>query len=294
MAKCVAYAGEIYSSAAKKILEDFERSGALELVGITADKREFAQGYDLPFVDRSSLEPENTDAVIVLSQDRERERGMEKSLMEAGIPYERIVPVSVMKVDGFDFGLYRKLRAHTPTIFTQNCMGGLIYRYLELPFMSPFISAGFPDKEDYLRFLSDPERYLNAELSFGGFHNAISLGNTPPTAVCEDTLLLFAHYPTYEEGVKKWNERKTRIDWNNLVVIFNSDNVDIVRRFTALPYKRKVCFTGAKITGPSIVASKTLRGSCMEGSFLRNAVNDLLFMNNSDFNMFRFLAGEDC
>ena len=113
-------------------------------------------------------------------------------------------------------------------------------------------------------------------------------------AVCEDIRIIIAHYPTFEEGEKKWNERKTRIDWDNLVVIFYSDNVDIVRRFAALPYKRKVCFTGAKIEGPSIVATQSLKATELDGAFLRNAVNRLFSTYNPDFNMFRFLAGEDC
>ena len=291
MVKCVAYAGDIYSSAAKQILEEFERSGAMELVGITADKRESARGYDLPFVDPSSIEPENTDAIIVLSQDRRRERRMEQSLMDAGVPYDRIVPVSVMKLAGFDFGLYRRLRLHTPTIFSLNCMGGLIYHYLELKFMSPIIKLRFTE-EDYMRFLSDPMRYLNADLSFRGFDTVSYLEETYPVAACEDIRISFVHYPTFEEGVKKWNQRKARIDWDNLIVFNHSDNADIVKRFAALPYQRKACFTGAGIEGPHIVAKQTVRMPDLDGAFLRNAVNNFFFTNNSGFNMFRFLADE--
>ena len=291
MVKCIAYAGEFYSAAARKTIERYESSGAIELTGIIADKPEAAQGYDVPIVDKSEIDMESHDAVILLVQDRKRMRGMEQNLMDAGIPFERIVPVSVMNLVGFDFGLYQKLRLHTPTIFAMDCMGGLIYHYLELRFMSPMIRLGF-HAPDYLRFLRDPRRYFSADLSFAGYDSKSYPGLHAPVAACEDISILFAHYSSFEEGEKKWNQRKKRVDYNNIVVLNNNDNEDMVRQFAALPYDRKVCFTGAKIEGPGIVHKQSLKMLNLNGALLRNAVNNLLFTDNAEFNMFRFLAGE--
>ena len=291
MVKCMLYAGELYSSAAKNTVERYEQSGEIEIAGITADKREAAKGYDVPFVDKSQLAQEKADAVIILSQDWKRERVLEQKLMETGVSYESIVPVSVMNLAGFDFVLYRKLRLHTPTIFSLNCMAGLIYHYMGLKFMSPIVKLRFTEP-DYLRFLSDPGRYLSADLYFGGIESVAYLGETYPVAVCEDIRISLVHYPSFEEGVKKWNLRKQRIDWNNLVVLYHSDTVEMVRRFAALPYERKACFTGTRVEDPCVVPKQNVKMSELNGAFFRNAVNNFFFTNNADFNMFSFLAGE--
>ena len=292
MVGCAAYAGDVYSSAAKKIVERYENAGTIELLGIIADKPEAAQCYDAPIVDKSKMDPDSLDAVILLAQDRRRVRRMDQSLMDAGFPYERIVPVSVMNLAGFDFGIYRELRLHTPTIFAMDCMGGLIYHYLDLKFMSPMIKLGFRD-QDYLRLLQDPKRYFSADLSFAGYDSKTYPGLCTIVAACEDIRIFFGHYSSFEEGEKKWNQRKKRVDWDNLVVLNNNDNEDMVRQFAALHYERKACFTRAKIEGPGIVQKQTAEMLNLKGAFLKNAVSNLLFTDNAEFNMFRFLAGEE-
>ena len=292
MVGCAAYAGDVYSSAAKKIVERYESAGTIELLGIIADKPEAAQGYDAPIVDKSKIEPDSLEAVIILAQDRRRVRRMEQSLIGDGFPYERIVPVSVMNLAGFDFGLYRKLRLHTPTIFSMNCMGGLIYHYLDLKFMSPMIKLGIQDL-DYLRLLQDPKRYFSADLSFVRYDSKTYPGLCCAVAACEDISIFFGHYSSYEEEEKKWNQRKKRIDWDNLVVLNNNDNEDMVRQFAVLPYERKACFTRAKVEGPGIVQKQTAGMLNLKGAFLQNAISSLLFTDNAEFNMFRFLAGEE-
>ena len=292
MVKCIAYAGELYSAAARRTIERYESAGELSLTGIIADKLEAAQGYDAPIVDKSQIDPESPDAIIILAQDRRRVRRMEQSLIDAGFPGEKIVPVSVMNLAGFDFGLYRKLKLHTPTIFSLNCMAGLLYYYMGLKFMSPIVNIRFNER-DYLRFLTDPKRYLSTELTYLGIETVSYLGETYPVAGCGDIRIALVHYPTFEEGAKKWNIRKERVDWNNLVVLNHSDHEDIVRQFAALPYERKACFTGVKIEDPCIVPKQSVKMSDLNGAFLRNTINSFFFTNNAGFNMFQFLAGAD-
>ena len=54
------------------------------------------------------------------------------------------------------------------------------------------------------------------------------------------------HYPNFDEAVSKWNERKTRINWYNLFVTAFTEKQDILERFDALPYGKKVCFVPFK------------------------------------------------
>lgn len=58
-----------------------------------------------------------------------------------------------------------------------------------------------------------------------------------------DIEIRFNHYKTFEEAVEKWEERKRRINWDNLYVMaIDGDNCseESLQRFDALPYKHKV------------------------------------------------------
>ncbi len=48
----------------------------------------------------------------------------------------------------------------TPTIISNNCIGGIIYHDLGLEFMSPTINLFFKN-EDFFTFLNDIEYYIN-------------------------------------------------------------------------------------------------------------------------------------
>lgn len=61
-----------------------------------------------------------------------------------------------------------------------------------------------------------------------------------------DIEIRFNHYETLEEGIEKWEERKKRIDWNNLFIMgIDGDDCtyESLKRFDALPFKNKVIFT---------------------------------------------------
>ena len=67
-----------------------------------------------------------------------------------------------------------------------------------------------------------------------------------PAGRLGDITVHFVHYKTFEEGVQKWEERKRRINWDNLfLVATEKDNCsyETIRRFDQLPYEHKVIFT---------------------------------------------------
>lgn len=67
-----------------------------------------------------------------------------------------------------------------------------------------------------------------------------------PCGTIGDVEIRFNHYITFDEAVAKWNERKQRIDWNNLFIIgIDGDDCTYksLRRFDALPFSNKVIFT---------------------------------------------------
>lgn len=54
--------------------------------------------------------------------------------------------------------------------------------------------------------------------------------------------IYFRHYGSFDEAISKWNERKQRIDMNNLYIIMQTDKADddVIRGFESFPYPNKL------------------------------------------------------
>ena len=148
-------------------------------------------------------------------------------------------------IQRIEWRLYKELRRlqlknRQPTIIASNCIGTFIYYDMKLRFNSPTINLSF-DMNDYLRFLENLHWYLEQPL--------VSYEDDRfdyPCGMVGDVEIRFNHYKTFEEAAAKWNERKQRVDWDNLFIIgIDGDGCtyDSLRRFDALPYKNKVIFT---------------------------------------------------
>ena len=53
------------------------------------------------------------------------------------------------------------------------------------------------------------------------------------------------HYKSFADGKMKWEERKQRINRDNIFIVFHLPNpsTSILKRFDTLPYEHKVCYT---------------------------------------------------
>lgn len=134
----------------------------------------------------------------------------------------------------------KELSNRNPSIFSNDCTAGVLLHDLSCQFRSPTVNMYFPPK-DYLRFLEQPEKYLNGKIlpvESGGYGY--------PIGRIDDVVIHLVHYNTIEEAQTKWDVRSKRIDWDNLFVIMNDRNgceyADL-ERFERLPYKRKLLLT---------------------------------------------------
>lgn len=87
-----------------------------------------------------------------------------------------------------------------------------------------------------------------------------------PCGMVGDVEIRFNHYKTFDEAKAKWEERKQRIDWNNLFIIgIDGDNCtyESICRFDALPFRNKVIFTHKPY--PEIASAHYLPGFEDEG-----------------------------
>lgn len=184
----------------------------------------------------------------------------------------------------------RRLKNTTPTIIASNCNGEFLYYDMKLKFLSPTINLSF-DMNDYVKMLENLRWYMEQPvLPYNDERFDF------PTGKIGDIEIRFNHYNTFDEAVKKWEERKKRINWDNLFILgIDGDNCtyDSIQRFDQLPYENKVIFT--HLPYPEFKSSYYISGFEKE-----NGVGVLLYFKKTffirryldDFDYISFLNGD--
>ena len=142
------------------------------------------------------------------------------------------------------------------TIISNNCTGGAVLHELGMEFKTPTINLQILP-EQYPRFCEHLEHYMNEELK--EIHpnelnhwNVIWMnkmfGGVPdmPFGIIDDVIVCFQHYPTFEEARAKWNERKTKIDYDHIGYIFHARGEEYraeAEAFTKLNLPNKLILT---------------------------------------------------
>lgn len=137
----------------------------------------------------------------------------------------------------------RRLKNKDITLITNNCIGGIIYHDMHLQFLSPTINLYF-DNEEFIRFCTYLDEYLSLAVE-----ECTSVQKSFPVGVLHgthgDVHIYFMHYESFEQAVAKWNERKERINYDNLYIIMEAQRCtsDILAKFNDIPYANKVILT---------------------------------------------------
>jgi len=125
------------------------------------------------------------------------------------------------------------------TFLSSNCTAGIIYHRLGMKFLSPTINM-FIWQDDFLKFVLDLEHYLAQELRF------IETEEPYPVAMLDDIKLYFNHYSTDEEARNSWEERKARMNMDNIVILMcDRDGIteEDMLKLDQLPCTNKVILT---------------------------------------------------
>lgn len=133
----------------------------------------------------------------------------------------------------------KKLENHDFTIISMNCIGGVIYHELNEEFRTPTVNL-WMEPHDYIKFVQNLKEYIEAEVE------QIESDHDYPMGLLKDIKIHFMHYSDFQTAKRKWDERKARINWNNLyfmMVQCEGCTKEIVELFEKLPYKNKVIFT---------------------------------------------------
>ena len=168
-----------------------------------------------------------------------------KVAKQIGLDTEKLLGDWIVCIPGFTLQKYRQLQKSKISIFVRDCFGGLLSHTLALSFNSPFVNMWI-NPDEYIRFLRSPRVYMEERLVFQKTAFEGNLKFDYPIYALGNISLNMNHYRNFEEAVEKWNQRKQRINWYNLFVTMHTENEEILEKFDALPYGKKVCFVPFK------------------------------------------------
>lgn len=143
-----------------------------------------------------------------------------------------------------------RLKEKNFTIISNNCWGGRVYQYYNLPYLSPTVGMYF-FADEYIKFLNNLSYYLSCDMKFcktedSKYYDEIKKTDTQPIiGLLDDVEIVMLHYKSEEEAFEKWNRRKKRIRFENLIVKFNDQNLCTpmhIKKFDNLKYDNKICF----------------------------------------------------
>lgn len=233
--------GKIYNRMVNA-LNYFRLKGQLEVLALTAHELPPYQeidGYDL--IQKEKIQDLEYDLLIVMNE-RNFDEIVEEAVHICNVPREKSVPYWVFEIPGLDLDRYMDLRKSRISIISNNCWGGLAYRTLGLEALSPFKNL-FLEDADYIELLKNLKYYMECEPQFCEYCTDIHSQERYPVLLLDDIRIHCNHDKEPEAAITKWNQRKEKINWNNLFIEMYTDNLESEEAFSKLEgFEKKVCF----------------------------------------------------
>lgn len=117
------------------------------------------------------------------------------------------------------------------SIISNNCWGGITYEWYGLEKRSPTVGMWF-FADDYLKFVSNLNYYLSYDIEVFPMNESrryqeiksLQATECPIGKIAEDIEVVFLHYKDPQIAADKWNRRRKRVNFDNLVVKFSNMN----------------------------------------------------------------------
>ena len=156
--------------------------------------------------------------------------------------------------------LRKKIKRRSFTLISQNCVGGVIYNMLKMPFLSPTINL-FIEDEDFIKLIENPKYYFSIEPEpyMEEYREPADETIKYPLIKVDDIIVYCRHYENCQEAIDAWNRRRIRVDYDNIYIIATSwnlhENKSLIERVEKCKYP-KVIFTYKKYDMPNSVYLK--------------------------------------
>ena len=149
----------------------------------------------------------------------------------------------------------KRLKNKDMSVIASTCNGALILHDLGLKFNSPFVNLWI-EASDFVDICEDLKSYMEMDLKFTKVE-----GISYPVGLLKNAKIYFMHYKSEEEAYEKWNERKKRINYDNIFILFaerDGCSEDILKRFDKLPFENKLVFVHKEM--PEIKSAYYIKG----------------------------------
>lgn len=151
----------------------------------------------------------------------------------------------------------KTIKSRDFTVISNNCWGGKLYQYLDMPYLSPTVGLYF-FADDYIKFVKRLKYYMSLDLKFisekdSRHYEMLKQRNRTgiPIGVLDDVEVIFLHYQSEAEAYEKWNRRRARINWNNIYFKFSKMNActdQHLKEFDSLEYEKKFMIVPKRYT----------------------------------------------
>lgn len=149
----------------------------------------------------------------------------------------------------------KKLINNNFSIISNNCYAGWVYRNFNLPYKTPTVGL-FIMPDDYIKLINNLKYYfLECDLKFIDCNNSKYKDylkykderfGSYPIGLLDDIEIHFLHYANEKEAKEKWNRRCKRVNWDNLILKFDDQNLctfDNLKDFSRIKTSaKKICF----------------------------------------------------
>ena len=134
-------------------------------------------------------------------------------------------------------------KRNIPTIISNDCSDGMIYRALGLPLLSPTVNSNI-SLIDMIKIANNPEEYFSVDMHFS--HWSQESGIVHPVGTIKDVYINFAHENDADQAMSFWNGLRKYVNTDNMIFVFEdtdgADSVtysyDIIKEFLEIKQKR--------------------------------------------------------
>jgi uncharacterized protein (DUF1919 family) len=196
-------------------------------------------------VEKGNIIDIDFDCIVVMSDIYFRD--ILNDIKNIGIDSDKVISYKILNLSNLDIGKYLKIKKHRITVFSNNCWGGLLYSTLGLECCSPFKNL-FVKDDDYLDFLKNAQYYMELDLKFERYEVDAHSMNKYPVMKLGNLEIHCNHDKDPVQATEKWNRRRDKINWDNLLVEMYTEKEQSAREFLDLEqYSNKIVFVPENI-----------------------------------------------
>lgn len=226
------------------ILKYWETMGEIKIVGVT-DKNipDISKIDDWKLYYLSEVSQLEVDAIIVMSDKYYLE--IVSVIKQMGFDEKKTIPCKVLEIPYFNWKKYIQIRKSDLSIICNNCVGGILYNTLGLECKSPCKNLAIPDNS-FLEIIQNLEYYMECELEFVRWQIDPHSKKQFPVMSLAGNEILCNHDIDIDKAKEKWNRRKQKINYDNILYMMYSESDTICKGFLEKTnHQRRVLFVPA-------------------------------------------------